>query len=197
MPASQSPAHAINVISTLPFRLALLSAILLALAGCGPRVDIHYIPTPEPVVEAMLEMAEIEEGDVLYDLGSGDGRIPITAAKRFGVRAVGIEIDPQLIRIARRNAEEAGVSHLVEFRESDLFETDFSDADVVTLYLGDMLNLRLRPRLLEQLEPGARVVSHDFNMGDWTPEERRVVANRPVYKWTVPQTFIPGFGGVD
>ncbi|WP_225425468.1 SAM-dependent methyltransferase [Pelagerythrobacter rhizovicinus] len=185
------------MISTLPFRLALLSAILLALAGCGPRVDIHYIPTPEPVVEAMLEMAEIEEGDVLYDLGSGDGRIPITAAKRFGVRAVGIEIDPQLIRIARRNAEEAGVSHLVEFRESDLFETDFSDADVVTLYLGDMLNLRLRPRLLEQLEPGARVVSHDFNMGDWTPEERRVVANRPVYKWTVPQTFIPGFGGVD
>ncbi|MBM0170263.1 class I SAM-dependent methyltransferase [Altererythrobacter sp. C41] len=145
----------------------------------------------------MLEMGEIGEGDVLYDLGSGDGRIPITAAKRFGVRAVGIEIDPQLIKVARRNAEEAGVSHLVEFRESDLFATDFSDADVVTLYLGDMLNLRLRPQLLEQLEPGARVVSHDFNMGDWTPEERRVVANRPVFKWTVPETFIPGFGGID
>lgn len=185
------------MISALPFRLALLAAVLLALVSCGPRVDIHYIPTPEPVVEAMLEMAEIGEGDVLYDLGSGDGRIPITAAKRFGVRAVGIEIDPQLIKVARRNAEEAGVSHLVEFRESDLFATDFSNADVVTLYLGDMLNLRLRPQLLEQLEPGARVVSHDFNMGDWTPEERRVVANRPVFKWTVPETFIPGFGGVD
>ncbi|MGV2496933.1 SAM-dependent methyltransferase [Pelagerythrobacter aerophilus] len=194
---SQFHAHASDVISALPFRLALLAAFFLALAGCGPRVDIHYIPTPEPVVEAMLEMAEIGEGDVLYDLGSGDGRIPIAAAKKFGVRAVGIEIDPQLIKVARRNAEEAGVSHLVEFRESDLFATDFSDADVVTLYLGDMLNLRLRPQLLEQLEPGARVVSHDFNMGDWAPEERRVVANRPVFKWTVPETFIPGFGGVD
>lgn len=183
--------------AALPLRLSLLAVFLLALAGCGPRVDIHYIPTPEPVIEAMLEMGEIGEGDVLYDLGSGDGRIPITAAKRFGVRAVGIEIDPQLIKVARRNAEEAGVSHLVEFRESDLFATDFSDADVVTLYLGDMLNLRLRPQLLEQLEPGARVVSHAFNMGDWTPEERRVVANRPVFKWTVPETFIPGFGGID
>ena len=197
MLTSQFRAHAHDVLTALSLRLSLLAAFLLALASCGPRVDIHYIPTPEPVVEAMLEMAEIGEGDVLYDLGSGDGRIPITAAKRFGVRAVGIEIDPQLIKVARRNAEEAGVSHLVEFRESDLFATDFSDADVVTLYLGDMRNLRLRPQLLEQLEPGARVVSHDFNMGDWTPEERRVVANRPVFKWTVPETFIPGFGGVD
>ena len=170
---------------------------LLALASCGPQVDIHYVATPEPVVEAMIEMAEIGEGDVLYDLGSGDGRIPIAAAKKFGVRAVGIEIDPRLIRKAEANAEAAGVSHLVEFREADLFATDFSDADVVTLYLGDTLNLRLRPRLLDQLEPGARVVSHDFAMGDWPPEERRVVANRQVYKWTVPETFIPGFGGVD
>ena len=170
---------------------------LLALASCGPQVDIHYVATPEPVVEAMIEMAEIGEGDVLYDLGSGDGRIPIAAAKKFGVRAVGIEIDPRLIRKAEANAEAAGVSHLVEFREADLFATDFSDADVVTLYLGDTLNLRLRPQLLEQLEPGARVVSHDFAMGDWSAEERRVVANRQVYKWTVPETFIPGFGGVD
>lgn len=170
---------------------------LLALASCGPQADIHYVATPEPVVEAMIEMAEIGEGDVLYDLGSGDGRIPIAAAKKFGVRAVGIEIDPRLIRKAEANAEAAGVSHLVEFREADLFATDFSDADVVTLYLGDTLNLRLRPQLLEQLEPGARVVSHDFAMGDWPPEERRVVANRQVYKWTVPETFIPGFGGVD
>lgn len=176
---------------------AVAAATLLALAACGPRVDIHYVPTPEPVVAAMLDMAEIGEGDVLYDLGSGDGRIPIAAAKEFGVRAVGIEIDPRLIREAEANAEAAGVSHLVEFREADLFATDFSDADVVTLYLGDTLNLRLRPQLLDQLEPGARVVSHDFGMGDWPPEERRVVANRPVYKWTVPETFIPGFGGVD
>lgn len=178
-------------------RTSLAVLALLALASCGPRVDIHYVPTPEPVVAAMIEMAEIGEGDVLYDLGSGDGRIPIAAAKQFGVRAVGIEIDPRLIRKAQANAKAAGVSHLVEFREADLFATDFSDADVVTLYLGDTLNLRLRPQLLEQLHPGARVVSHDFGMGDWTPEERRVVANRPVYKWTVPETFVPGFGGVD
>lgn len=179
-----------------PLRLPLLAGLLALLAACGPRVDIHYVPTPEPVVAAMLEMAEVGEGDVLYDLGSGDGRIPIAAAKQFGVRAVGIEIDPRLIEIARDNAKEAGVSHLVEFREADLFATDFSDADVVTLYLGDTLNLRLRPRLLDQLEPGARVVSHDFAMGDWPPEEQRTVANRPVYKWTVPTTFVPGFGGV-
>lgn len=181
-----------------PLRLLpILAALLATLASCGPRVDIHYVPTPEPVVDAMLEMAEIEPGNVLYDLGSGDGRIPIAAAREFGVRAVGIEIDPRLIREARANAEAAGVAHLVEFREADLFATDFSDADVVTLYLGDTLNLRLRPQLLEQLEPGARVVSHDFGMGDWSPDERRVVANRPVYKWTVPNTFIPGFGDVD
>ena len=181
-----------------PFRMTLaLAACLAALASCGPRVDIHYVPTPEPVVEAMLDMAEIEDGDVLYDLGSGDGRIPIAAARQFGVRAVGIELDPRLIREARANAETAGVAHLVEFREADLFATDFSDADVVTLYLGDTLNLRLRLQLLEQLDPGDRVVSHDFGMGDWPPDEKRIDANRPVYKWTVPKPFIPGFGGVD
>lgn len=180
-----------------PVVAALLAVVAAVLAGCGPRVDIHYVPTPEPVVDAMLDMAAIEEGDVLYDLGSGDGRIPIAAARQFGVRAVGIEIDPCLVREARANAKAAGVAHLVEFREADLFATDFSDADVVTLYLGDTLNLRLRPQLLEQLEPGDRVVSHDFAMGDWPPDEKRIVANRPVYKWTVPETFIPGFGGVD
>lgn len=170
---------------------------ILALGSCGPDVDIHFIPTPTPVVDAMLEMAEIEPGDVLYDLGSGDGRIPITAAQRYGVRAVGIEIDPRLLAMARENAEAAGVSHLVEFREADLFTSDFSDADVVALYLGDMLNLRLRPQLLEQLEPGSRVVSQSFNMGDWVPEEKRIVSNRPVYKWVVPEYFIPGFAPVN
>lgn len=171
-----------------------LAALWLALllAACGPQLDIHYVATPEPVVDAMLEMAEVGPGDVVYDLGSGDGRIPITAAKRFGVRAVGIELDPRLLEEARRNAEEAGVSHLVEFREEDLFEADISDASVVTLYLGDMLNLRLRPRLLD-LPTGTRVVSQSFNMGDWVPDERRVVRNRPVYRWTVPELFVPGF----
>ena len=178
-------------------RRAVLGAGLTAiavLASCRPHQDIHYIPTPEPVVDAMLEMAAVHEGDVLYDLGSGDGRIPIEAAKQFGVRAVGIEIDPILLRRARANAEEAGVADLVEFREADLFTSDFSDATVVTLFLGDTLNLRLRPRLLEQLPPGTRVVSHHFDMGEWEPDETRTVLNRPVYKWTVPQYFVPGFG---
>jgi len=173
-------------------RVLAAAALGLLLTGCGPQLDIHYVATPEPVVDAMLEMAEVGPGDVVYDLGSGDGRIPITAAKRFGVRAVGIELDPRLIARARRNAEEAGVAHLVEFRQEDLFEADISDASVVTLYLGDMLNLRLRPRLLD-LPPGTRVVSQSFNMGDWIPDERREVMNRPVYRWTVPELFVPGF----
>lgn len=169
-----------------------LGALLLA-GSCGPDTDIHYVATPEPVVEAMLEMAEIEPGDVVYDLGSGDGRILIAAAEEYDARGVGVEIDPKMIARSRRNAEEAGVADQVEFREGDLFEADFSDADVVMIYLGDMLNLRLRPQLLEQLKPGSRVVSHAFNMGDWVPVETRVVANRPVYKWVVPETFVPGF----
>ncbi|MEW4447504.1 class I SAM-dependent methyltransferase [Qipengyuania sp. JC766] len=162
------------------------------LSACDDfRRDIHYVPTPEPVVSAMLEMAEIGPDDVLYDLGSGDGRIPIAAAKQYGIRAVGIEIDPDLVERARRNAEEAGVSHLVEFREADLFTADISDATVVALFLGDMLNIRLRPRLLD-LEPGSRVVSQRFSMGSWEPDETRTVANRPVYKWTVPELFLGG-----
>lgn len=173
-------------------RILVALPIILLLTACGPQLDIHYVATPEPVVEAMLEMAEVGPDDVVYDLGSGDGRIPITAAQRFGVRAVGIELDPRLIKRARRNAEEAGVSHLVEFRQEDLFEADISDASVVTLYLGDMLNLRLRPRLLDQ-PPGTRVVSQSFNMGDWVEDERRIVMNRPVYRWTVPELFVPGF----
>ena len=174
-------------------RRTMLAGSVALLGACRDfKQDIHYIPTPRPVVEAMLQMAEIGPDDVLYDLGSGDGRIPITAALEYGIRAVGIEIDPSLIEEARDNAAKAGVAHLVSFREDDLFATDFSDATVIAIYLGDMLNLRLRPRLLE-LKPGTAVVSQSFNMGDWVPDEKRIVANRPVYRWTVPHTFIPGF----
>jgi SAM-dependent methyltransferase len=155
--------------------------------------DIHYVPTPEAVVDEMLRLAELEQGDILYDLGSGDGRIPIAAARDYGVRAIGVEIDPGLIEEARQNAREAGVSHLVEFRRADIYHTDFSDADVLALYLGDTLNLRLRPIILDQLEPGSRVVSHAFGMGGWLPDTEKVVANRKVYKWTVPEMFVPGF----
>lgn len=148
--------------------------------------DVVYVPTPEPVVDAMLNLARVQRDDVLYDLGSGDGRIPIRAAERFGIRATGIEINPDRIREANANAEKAGVTDLVEFREEDLFEADFSDASVVTLYLLDSLNEKLRPRLLAELEPGTRIVSHAFRMGDWAPEQTLEVGDSTIYLWTVP-----------
>ena len=177
---------------------ALAAIALLALTSCVDNdQDIHYIPTPTEVVDEMLRLAEIEEGDVVYDLGSGDGRIVIAAALDYGARGVGIEIDEGLIERSRENAREAGVENLVEFRQEDLFETDLSDVDVLTLYLGDTLNLRLRKHILSQMKPGSRVVSQSFDMGDWVPDVEKEVANRPVYKWTVPETFVPGFANPD
>lgn len=150
--------------------------------------DVVYVPTPEPVVEAMLELAGVGKDDVLYDLGSGDGRIPIAAAKKFGIRAVGIDINPVRIREANANAKAAGVSHLVTFRQADLFQSDFSDATVVTLYLLQSLNQKLRPKLLSELEPGTRIVSHAFDMGEiWEPEQTREVDSSTIYLWTVPE----------
>lgn len=149
--------------------------------------DVIFVPTPPDVVEAMLELAEVKPGDVLYDLGSGDGRIPIAAAKAHGVRGTGIDIDPQRIREANENAEEAGVTELVTFKQEDLFKTDFSDATVVTLYLLDSLNEKLRPKLLAELKPGTRIVSHAFRMGDWKPEQTVNVGPRTIYRWTVPE----------
>lgn len=150
--------------------------------------DVVYVPTPEPVVEAMLELAGVGEDDVLYDLGSGDGRIPIAAAKKFGIRAVGIDIDPVRVREATANAKAAGVSHLVTFRQEDLFQSDFSEATVVTLYLLQSLNQKLRPKLLSDLEPGTRIVSHAFDMGEiWEPEQTREVDSSTIHLWTVPE----------
>jgi cyclopropane fatty-acyl-phospholipid synthase-like methyltransferase len=134
----------------------------------------------------MLKLAGVRQGDVLYDLGSGDGRIPITAARRFGIRAVGIDIDPQRIAEAQANAQAAGVTHLVTFRNDDLFEADFREASVVTLYLLPSLNEKLRPRLLSQLKPGARIVSHAFDMGDWRPDQTVQADGETIYLWTVP-----------
>ena len=149
--------------------------------------DVVYVPTPPKVVDAMLKAAGVGPDDVLYDLGSGDGRIPVTAAKRWGTRGVGIDIDPQRIREANRNAQQAGVTDKVRFIEGDLFEADLSEATVITLYLLPNLNLRLRPTLLE-LEPGTRIVSHAFDMGDWKPEQTIDVDGATVYRWTVPET---------
>jgi trans-aconitate methyltransferase len=148
--------------------------------------DVIFVPTPQPVVDAMLELAQVRKGDVLYDLGSGDGRIPVTAARRFGIRAVGIDIDPRRISEARTNARDAGVTQLVSFRNEDLFRAEIRPATVVTLYLLDSLNEKLRPRLLRELNPGTRIVSHSFRMGDWKPEAQREVDGSNIYLWTVP-----------
>lgn len=151
------------------------------------RPDIFFLGTPQPVVDAMLELANVKPGDVLYDLGSGDGRIPITAAKRYGIRAVGIEIDPALVAEARANARKAGVAHLVTFIERDLFLADIGEASVVTLYLLDRLNEQLRPKLLRDLAPGTRIVSHQFGMGDWRPEATRSIGRSDIHLWRVPE----------
>lgn len=154
------------------------------------KPDVIYYPTPPETVAEMLRLANIKKGDVLYDLGSGDGRIPIAAARQFGIRAVGIEIDPRLVTEAKENARQAGVADLVRFRDEDMFRVDVSEANIVTLYLSDKLNVLLRPKLLRELRPGSRIVSHDFRMGNWKPEQTVRVPwgklYRTVYLWTVP-----------
>lgn len=148
--------------------------------------DVPYVPTPEPVVAEMLRIANVNENDVIYDLGSGDGRIVITAAQKYGARGVGVDIDPELVQRANQNARQAGVDDRVQFVQQDLFETDISEASVVTLYLLPEVNLRLRPKLLEELRPGTRIVSHAFDMGDWQPEQVVQVNGRMIYYWVVP-----------
>jgi SAM-dependent methyltransferase len=147
--------------------------------------DVIYVPTPQEVVDAMLEMANVTAKDVVYDLGSGDGRIPITAAQKYGARAVGIDIDPQRIKEANENLAKANVSDRVQFLNQDLFETDFSEATVITLYLLPSLNQKLMP-LFKQLKPGTRIVSHSFDMGaEWPPEKTQDVNGRMIYYWTI------------
>jgi SAM-dependent methyltransferase len=148
---------------------------------------VIYVPTPYATVEAMLALGEVGPSDVVYDLGSGDGRIPIEAATRFGARGVGIDISPQRVAEARANAKAAGVTDRVRFRRQDLFAADFHDATVVTLYLLPELNQRLKPRLMA-LKPGTRIVSHVWDMGDWPPEKRLPVAEGfEIYLWRVPE----------
>jgi 2-polyprenyl-3-methyl-5-hydroxy-6-metoxy-1,4-benzoquinol methylase len=148
--------------------------------------DVIFVPTPQDVVEDMLRLAKVQKGDVLYDLGSGDGRIAITAARNYGIKATGIDIDPQRIREANENAKKAGVTNLVQFRQEDLFSADFKDATVITLYLLPDLNVKLRPKLWNELKPGTRIVSHQFEMGSWKPEKKLESNGRTIYFWTVP-----------
>ncbi len=130
---------------------------------------VPYVPTPQEVVDRMLAIAQVKKGDVVYDLGSGDGRIVITAAKKYGVKAVGFEIDPERIKESRENIKKAGVGHLVEIRQQDIRTVDLSRASVLTMYLLPEVNLMIRPNIWKQMKPGSRVVSHDFDMGDWKP----------------------------
>ena len=156
--------------------------------------DVIFVPTPHEVVEAMLEVARVGKGDVLYDLGSGDGRIPITAAQKFGIaRGIGIDINPDRIREANENLKSAGVGERVTFINGDLFESDFHDATVITLYLLPTLNLKLLPKLLRELKPGTRIVSHAFDMGSWKPEQTLTVTGRSVYFWTIPAPGTPSY----
>lgn len=185
--------------SPLPARFALVAILLAAaMALWGGRtmttvtaaespLDVHYVPTPHKVVERMLEMADVQPDDYVIDLGSGDGRIVIAAVRDRGARAgLGIDLDPQRISEARYNARREGVDDRVTFDQGDLFQKDFSDATVLTLYLLHSLNLRLKPLILERMAPGTRVVSHAFDMGDWAPDHRDVVDGRSVYLWIVP-----------
>jgi SAM-dependent methyltransferase len=159
----------------------------LAQADARSRTpDVIFVPTPNDVVDKMLEMAKVTANDLVYDLGSGDGRIVITAAQRYHARGVGIDIDPERIKEATANARRAGVSDRVKFIQGDLFEADISAATVVALYLLTELNLKLRPKLMRDLAPGTRVVSHAFGMGDWKPERTADVGGATVYLWRIP-----------
>jgi SAM-dependent methyltransferase len=171
-PAAQPPALPPPPASTQPTR----------------RPDVIYVPTNEEVVRGMLKLAGVTKDDIVYDLGCGDGRIPITAARDFGARGVGIDIDPQRIAEANANVKQAGVGNRVQIRQQDLFTADIKEATVVTLYLLQSLNMKLRPKLLADLKPGTRIVSHAFDMGDeWKPEKTEEIGGTRIYFWTVPK----------
>jgi hypothetical protein len=155
-------------------------------ASSARAPDVHFVATPQYVVNEMLELAGTNQNDVVYDLGCGDGRFVITAAKNFGARGVGIDIDPELIRKSLVNAKKAGVDDRVTFHEQDLFATDISPATIVALYLLPELNLSLRPRLFKQLKPGTRILSHDFDMGDWNPDVVEQLGESTYYYWVLP-----------
>ncbi|MBM4440347.1 MAG: class I SAM-dependent methyltransferase [Candidatus Rokubacteria bacterium] len=185
----------------MPHRASWFAAIVVVLvfAACAgaqaPQqltkpLDVPYVPTDEKLVDAMLNVAKVTKNDILYDLGSGDGRIVITAAKKFGTRGVGIDLDPVRIAEANENAKKAGVTHLVKFIQGDIFEQDFSEATVVTMYLLPDVNMKLRPKVLA-MKPGTRVVSHNYDMGDWKPQQTLniPISDTPhqIYFWVVPK----------
>jgi SAM-dependent methyltransferase len=156
--------------------------------GSHREPDVIFVPTPPAVVDAMLKLARVTSSDVVYDLGSGDGRILIAAAKMYGARGVGIDIDPKLVSEATANALTNGVAEKVTFLNEDLFTADISPATVVTVYLSSPLNLKLADKLMKDLKPGTRIVSHAYDMGDWKPQQKQTVSGRAIYLWTIPPT---------
>ena len=150
----------------------------------GDKKIVPFVPSPQDVVDKMIELAGVKKGDTVYDLGSGDGRIVIAAAKK-GAKAVGFEIDPDLVKESRDNIRKAGVQELAEIRNQDILTVNLSPASVVTMYLLPDVNLKLKPNLLSQLKPGSRVVSHSFDMGDWKPDKTERVNGRTIYLWTI------------
>jgi len=183
-----------SLTSFLVVLLTLLSLTAAIAQSAAPKPakapEVPYVPTHDDIVSEMLSMARVGPNDVIYDLGSGDGRIVIAAAKKFGTRGVGYDIDPERVREANENAQKAGVTDKVRFVEGDIFDADIKDATVVTLYLLPDVNMRLRPKLLADLKPGTRVVSHNYDMGDWVPEKSKKMevngTDHYVYFWTVP-----------
>jgi SAM-dependent methyltransferase len=181
--------------------LKLIFATVLATLGAAAQTatparapDVPYVPTTEPAVEAMLKLAKVGRSDVVYDLGCGDGRIVIAAARKFGARGVGIDISPERIAEARANARKAGVEHLVRFIEQDLFEADIREATVVTLFLLNHINMKLKPKLLADLKPGTRIVSNTFDMGDWKADVEQSLDDSDAgylsshfYLWIIPR----------
>ncbi len=189
----------------------LVVSVSIGIAGCVPKSqsnaqisqaptttqtplrepDVVYVLTPQEVVDEMLALAKVTKNDVIYDLGSGDGRISVTAAQRFGTKGFGVDINPERIREANANAQKAGVTNRVKFLNQDLFTTDISQATVVTLYLLPELNVRLRPQLFKQLKPGTRIVSHDSDMGEWQPEPTvQTKEGSTIYLWTIPKEVL-------
>jgi SAM-dependent methyltransferase len=150
------------------------------------KKDVPFVPTPQPVVDRMLEMADVKKGDKVYDLGCGDGRIVVTAAKKYGASGVGVDIDPQRIKESNENAKSAGVTDKVKFEIKDLFTMDFHDADVLAIYLLPQVNMKLRPKILSDMKPGSRLVSHSFDMDDWPPDAEDEVDSSTIYFWVVP-----------
>jgi cyclopropane fatty-acyl-phospholipid synthase-like methyltransferase len=175
-------------------KIARVAALLSALSAFGMAAqqpatktpDIHFAPTPQPIADAMLKLARVTPDDVVYDLGSGDGRIVILAAQKYGAHGVGIELDARLVEISRQVAREGEVADRVSFIQGDLFAADISKATVVTLWLSNSVNMRLEAKLKRELRPGARIVSHQFPIGTWTPDKTIRVENTELFLWTIP-----------